>query len=59
MSRPIPSRYSTVRPARTLLLGLFLAVLVVPCPLLPFALPSVWAEMQEDFRIMGQCDCAR
>lgn len=41
------------RPANPLLLALHLVITILAYSLMPFASPSAWAEMAEDFRIWG------
>jgi uncharacterized protein DUF2490 len=47
------SRCSIMRPGRRLLLALHLVFAIVAGSLMPFASPTVWAEVVEDFRIWG------
>jgi len=49
----ITSRSSIMRPVRSLLLALHLVFAIVACSLMPFASPTAWAEVVEDFRIWG------
>jgi hypothetical protein len=53
MNRQIPSRYSIMRRARTLLPALYLVIAMIACSLMPCTSTTVWADVQEDFRIWG------
>lgn len=53
MKTQVTSRNSIMRPARRLFQALHLVIVIVACSLVPFASPTAWAEMEEDFRIWG------
>lgn len=48
------SCYSIIRPAERFLPAMYLAVAMVVCSLMPFALPAAWGgELQDDSRVWG------
>lgn len=53
MNTQSTSRYSIMLPAKRLPPALHLVMAIVACSLMPFASPTAWAEVQEDFRIWG------
>jgi hypothetical protein len=53
MHTHIASRYSIVHQAGRLLPALCLAIAIVACSLMPVALPTAWAELQDDTRTWG------
>ncbi len=53
MNTQMTSRHSIVRPAKRLFSALRFIIAMVACFLMPFALPTAWAELQDDTRAWG------